>query len=230
MPTFSLNEALRYLVTAAIIATYAYFMLTTEQLKALQEAAARPGLTVLITVLIFAASALAFNAYRQLVYNVGIRTLFDLVRNCNYIGKVLGVGPRNFLRRMVGTKTWTEWFRANELWAFCSVKWVVADTASAMRVWGAGVHAFYFLMTASFVAVIFAPVDSSLRENCGAAVLTGLVALVFGLVADTFHEQAETLLAADLWNDPQKQKVIKDIWKLEGDVVKRAATTPATPQ
>lgn len=78
-----------------------------------------------------------------------------------------------------------------------------------MRVWGAGVHAFYFLMTASFVAVIFAPVDSSLRENCGAAVLTGLVALVFGLVADTFHEQAETLLAADLWNDPQKQKVIK---------------------
>lgn len=78
MPTFSLNEALRYLVTAAIIATYAYFMLTTEQLKALQEAAARPGFIVLITVLIFAASALAFNAYRQLVYNVGIRTLLTL--------------------------------------------------------------------------------------------------------------------------------------------------------
>lgn len=230
MPTFSLNEALRYLVTAAIIATYAYFMLTTEQLKTLQEAAARPGLTVLITVLIFAASALAFNAYRQLIYNVGIRTLFDLVRNFNCIGNVLGVGPRNFLRRMIGTKARTEWFRANELWAFCSVKWVVADTATAMRVWGAGVHAFYFLMTASFLAVIFAPVESSLRDHCGSAILTGFVALVFGLVADTFHEQAETLLAADLWNDPQRQKVIKEIWQLECKAVARATTIQSPPQ
>ncbi len=208
MPTFSLHEAIRYAVTAALVAVCVYLMVPVsklENLKGMRDTISDGGLAVLM----FAAGALAFNAYRQLIYNLGLRMFFDWARSCKCVRQCVGSGPRNFLRVKLDVSSRSEWFRASEVWAFCSIKWLEKESAP-MRVWGAGVHAFYFSMVASIVAGAFAAGDSSLGECRHYAYAVALCSFLLGLITDVFHEQAETLLAAGVWRDHQSE--IRTVW------------------
>jgi hypothetical protein len=220
MPTFSLHEAIRYLVAAVIVATYALVLTPSTDIALVREAVG--GAEWLLGFIALALGTLAFNAYRQLVYNPFIRQAFDLIRHteCSWsswltkrVGGIVGIGPRNLLRKKLQIVCGEGWIQGIEIWAFCQIKWMKSEENSALRLWGAGVHAFYFLASASTVAAVAAvciPEEQRLLKVSWLPILLACLGWIGGLVTDVFLEQAETLLAAEIWK--KHGKCIREVW------------------